>query len=82
MFNTVWQGFLRCHVAFVRKRLLDVEFAFCKGLEVPGSARKATGRTGRNRVFSVVTKILCISAGFRSRQGFPGCNRAFCGFVS
>ena len=27
-------------------------------------------------------RFLCISAGFRSRQGFPGHDKAFSGFVS
>ena len=71
-------SFPRFHVAFVRKRLLDVEFiAFCEGLEVPRSAKKANGRMGRDKVFSVMTEILCISTGFKSRQGFPGCDKTF-----
>ena len=76
MFNTIWQGFLKCHVAFVRKKLLDVEFAFCEGLEVPGSAKNPTGRTSHNRVFYVLTRVSL------SQQGFPGRKRAFFGFVS
>ena len=52
----------------MRKRLLDVEvIAFCEGLEVLGRAKKVIGRISRDRVFSVTTEILCISAGFRSR---------------
>ena len=30
MFNTFWQGFPRCHVAFVIKRLLYIEFSVFK----------------------------------------------------
>ena len=80
MFNKVWQGFSRCHVAFVRKRILDVEFiAFCEGLEVPG--RLLAGRVTTEYSMSR-HRFLCISAGFRSRQGFPGHDKAFSGSVS
>ena len=43
MFNTVWQGFSRFHVAFIIKRLFYIEFRVFKkkGLEVQKRPREA-----------------------------------------